>query len=52
MINVILDENNFFVKVQDNVDVQGGKVVEVDSLPDVTSSSYLYAYSYENEINT
>ena len=36
MINVILDENNFFVKVQDNVDVQGGKVVEVDSLPDVT----------------
>ena len=49
MINVILDENNFFVKVQDNVDVQGGKVVEVDSLPDVTSSSYLYAYSYENE---
>ena len=48
MINVILDENNFFVKVQDNVDVQGGKLVEVESLPDETTSSYLYAYSYEN----
>lgn len=48
MINVILDKNNFFVKVQDNMDVQGGKLVEVESLPDETSSSYLYAYSYEN----
>lgn len=48
MINVILNENNFFVKVQDNVDVQGGKLVEVESLPEETSTSYFYAYSYEN----
>ena len=48
MINVILDENNFFLFVQDNVDVQCGKLVEVESLPDETTSSYLYAYSYEN----
>lgn len=48
MFNVILDENNFFIKVKDNVDIQGGNVVKVESLPEVESSSFLFAYSYEN----